>query len=197
MKIQKGCYGYITNNKKFIAIKAAVGIGIILAIFIAGYIITKTNLNWFTFAAVLFAMPVGRIIVNFIMIVQHKSMPIEDYEKIKPLEDENIIILYDIVLTSYEKTMEIDSAAIKLNTLCAYSKSEQLDMNATTKHIKDILANSGCNASVKIYKDIDDYINRVKGMKNNLDLEDKSEKAIEREKQKEVKIKNVLCSISL
>lgn len=197
MKLQKGRYGYINKKKKENAIKSAIGLLFIAGLVIAGYLILKTKLNWFTFAAIMFAMPVGRMVVNLIMILPHKSMPKESYEIIQTIEDENIKLAYDLVITSYENIMEIDAISIKGNTVCAYSKSEKLNEAKTTKFIKDILANNGCAVTLKIYKDVNAFISRTKEMKQNLSSDEKSEKAIEREKQKEEKILNTLYAISL
>jgi hypothetical protein len=196
MKIKKGNYRYIDSNKKISTIKACSGLGIILIVFIMGIIITKTRLNWFTFSSVLCALPVGKMVVNMIMTISHKSMPIDLYNKIQAKE-EDITIIYDLVITSNEKVMQIDSVAIKSNTLCAYTTEDKLNEENTTKYIKDILANNGCNVSVKLFKTIDAYLVRLDEMKNNLDSEEKSDTAKEREKNKEVKAVETLLAISI
>lgn len=196
MKIKKGSYGYIENNKKNSLIKSLSGLGIIIIVFILGLILTKTRLNWFTFVAVLCALPVGKMMVGLIMIWPHKSISKEKYNKIKEKE-EGIVILYDLVITSYEKVMQIDSIAIKGNTLCAYTSDLKLIEENTAKYIKDILVNNGCNTSIKIYKNMDFYLTRIDEMKNNLITEEKSDLAKEREKKKENNIMETLLAISI
>lgn len=196
MKSKKGDYGYIERNKKLSIIKAVCGLGIILTIFLVGIIITKTRLNWFTFVSVLTALPVGKMVVNMIMTIPHKSIPIESYNRIKEKED-GIHIIYDLVITSYEFVMQIDSIAIKGNTLCAYSTDEKLNEENATKYIKNILVNNGCNTSVKIFKSLDGYLSRIDEMKNNFDSEEKSDKAKEREQNKENIAIDTLLAISI
>jgi hypothetical protein len=196
MKIKKGDYGYIESNKKISTIKAFSGLGLILVVFFGGVLITKTRLNWFTFSSVLCALPVGKMIVNMIMTLPHKSMPMDLYNKIKARE-EDIIIVYDLVITSQERAMQIDSIAIKGNTLCAYASDDKLNEESTTKYIKDILANNGYNTSIKIFKNINSYLMRIDEMNNNLSSEEKSDTAKEREKNKEVKAIETLLAISI
>jgi hypothetical protein len=196
VKINKGSYGYIENNKKIFIIKALSGLGIILATFVTGLILTKSRLNWFTFAAVMLALPVGRIIVNMIMTLPHQSMDQEAYNKIK-VKENGITILYDLVITSYEMAMQIDSVAIKGNTLCALSTDQKLSEEKAEKYIKNILANNGCHASIKIYKDMDSYLTRIDEIRNNFNTNEKSDTAKEREKNKEDRIVTTLCDISL
>lgn len=196
MKIKKGDYGYIDSNKKISTIKALSGLGLILIIFIMGIIITKTRLNWFTFSSVLCALPVGKMVVNMIMTFSHKSIPIDLYNKIKAKE-EDITVIYDLVITSDESAMQIDSVTIKGNTLCAYTSDNKLNEEKTTKYIKTILANNGCNASIKIFKNLDSFLMRIDEIKNNLDSEEKSDTAKDRDKKKEVKAVETLLAISI
>lgn len=196
MKKKKGSYGYIDSNKKKKLIISSCGLGAIVTAFVLGLIITKTRLNWFTFVSVLGALPVGNMIVNMIVAFPHKSISIDAYNKIKGKED-GITILYDLVITSYENIMQIDSVAVKGNTLCAYTSDYKLNEDITTKYIKKILVNNGCNTSIKIFKDIDSYVSRIDEIKNNLNSEEKSETAKERDKSKEDKVVQTLLEISI
>ncbi len=196
MKIKKGDYGYIDYNKKISSIKALSGLGFILIIFFAGIIITKTRLNWFTFSSVLCALPVGKMVVNMIMTFSHKSISTDRYNEIKEKE-EDIMVIYDLVITSYENAMQLDSVAIKGNTLCAYTSDDKLNEEKTTTYIKNILANNGCNTSVKIFKNLKSYLIRIDEIKNNLDSKENSDTAKEREKNKEVKAIETLLAISI
>ncbi|WP_147297418.1 hypothetical protein [Lachnotalea glycerini] len=196
MRIKKGSYGHIESNKRISMMKSFSGLGIILVIFVLGLVITKTRLNWFTFASVLCALPVGKTIVEFIVAWPHKPMPKEHYNKIKEKE-EGMIILYDLVITSYEKIMQIDSIAIKGNTLCAYSTDKGLNHDHASKYIKNILVNNGCSTSVKIFEDVDTYLARIDEINSNLNREDKSDTAKDRDKNKEDKVVETLLEISI
>lgn len=196
MQIKKGSYGYINYNKKISFIKAIGGLSIILIIFVVGLLITKTRLNWFTFVAVLFALPVGKMIVALIMTWTHQSMPVEEYKKINEIT-KDVCVVYDLVITSYENVMQLDSIAMKGNTLCAYTKDKKLVEEVSSKYIKNILANNGCNCLVKIYKDLNSYLSRIEEMKNNLEIDEKSEVTKERENKKEMKAVETLLDISI
>ncbi|KAB1439551.1 hypothetical protein [Candidatus Galacturonibacter soehngenii] len=196
MKINKGKYGYIDYNRKRALIKSSIGLSVIIFIFIMGLILTKTRLNWFTFAAVMCALPVGKMVVALIMAWPHKSMPKEEYKRIEEIE-KDLCILYDLVITSYENVMQIDSICLYGNTLCAFSKDTKLDMNTTTAYIKDILANNGYGCSMKIYQDLNAYVSRINEMKINLKEAKENEKAIKRRLEKEEKAVETLLAISI
>lgn len=196
-KISKGKYKYIEYNKKYCMLKAAAGLSVIIIIFIAGLIITKTRLNWFTFAAVLLAMPAGRAVVNAIMTFSHSSMQEAAFNRINELSNGDIEIIYDLVITSYEGAVQIDSVFVKGNTICAYSTDKKIDIDKTSKYIKDMLVNNGVNVSIKIYESLDKYIERIKEINQNLDNESRSDAAKERDKNKQDKIISTLLAISL
>lgn len=196
MKINKGKYGYINYNRKRLLIKSSIGLSVIIIIFIIGLILTKTRLNWFTFAAVMCALPVGKMVVALIMAWPHKSMPEEEYKRIEDAGQE-LCMLYDLVITSYENVMQIDSLCLYDNTLCAFSKDTKLDTNKTTKYIKDILANNGYGCSMKIYQDLNAYVSRMNEMKIILKEANENEKAIKRRLEKEEKAVETLLAISI
>lgn len=196
MKINKGMYGYIEYNKTRSLRKASVGLSLIIIIFVTGLILTKTRLNWFTFAAVMCALPVGKMVVALIMAWPHRSMPVEEYNRIKETENE-LCMLYDLVITSYENVMQIDSLALLNNTICAFSKDAKLDTKAASKYIKEILANNGYGCSIKIYQDLDSYLTRLNEFKINLLEANGNEKAIKRQKEKETKAVETLLAISI
>lgn len=196
MKINKGKYGYINYNRKRTLIKAATGLSVIIIIFVIGLILTRTRLNWFTFASVMCALPVGKMVVSLIMAWPHRSMSEEDYKKIKETGNE-LCLLYDLVITSYENVMQIDSLALYDNTLCAFSKDTKLDTKTASNHIKDILANNGYGCSIKIYQDLNAYLLRLNEIKINLKEVKGNEKAIVRRKEKETKAVETLLAISI
>lgn len=165
MKLKKGSYGYIDRNKRISFMKSMSGLAVILVVFVLGLILTKTRLNWFTFASVLCALPVGKMMVASIMAFPHKSIPQMEYDKIKEKE-EGITIIYDLVITSYESIMQIDSVAMIGNTICAYSTDKKLEKEKAEKYITNILEDNGFNCSIKIYRDINIYLTCIDEMKN-------------------------------
>ncbi len=142
------------------------------------------------------ALPVGRMVVALIMAWPHRSMSLQEYEKIKNMENE-LCMLYDLVITSYENVMQIDSIVLYDNTLCAFSKDTKLDTMSASKYIKEILANNGYACSIKIYQDLHAYLSRLKEIKVNLTESEGSEKAMERRKEKEMKAVETLLANSI
>ena len=116
MKSAKGEAGYIQKKKKQEIIKTVIEFGLVAAIFLTGYLTSKTRLNWLTMIAVLGCLPGAKSLVGVIMIAPHKSL---DTEKAAEIDGkaEKLVKAYDMVLTSYERVMPIDSIVILGNIL--------------------------------------------------------------------------------
>ncbi|MBU9727120.1 hypothetical protein [Diplocloster modestus] len=168
MKIQKGDYGYIKHQKKIEILKTSVMFALVLIIFIAGYVTTKTRLNLFTLVAVLGCLPASKELVSLIMILPRKGLGPGLYEKISPKVKKSSVA-YEMVMTSYEKTMPLDCMAILGNTMIGYAGSEKADVSLLEKHLRDICNGNKYKVSIKIFKDLDAFLDRL------AQLEDKGE----------------------
>lgn len=186
-RIKKGNYGYIEKQKKIEIMKTVLFFGASLAVFLLGLALTKSKANMLTVVAVLGCLPASKSAVNMIMFLKSTGCPSNAYEKIRPHE-EGLRVLYDLVLTTYEKNYKIASLAIHGNTLCGYSDSEKCDTGAAAKHIQDMLSKNGIrDGNVKILNEISAYTQRMDGMKQ-LELP---------EDNREAEIAALVLSISL
>lgn len=186
-RIKKGDYGYIDSRKKIEVLKTAAMFGISLAIFLIGYLAAGTKNNLLTVAAVLGCLPASKSAVNMIMFLRSSGCGRQDYEKISP-HGENLRVLYDLVLTTYEKNYKIASLSIHGNTLCGYTDSSTCDTDGAAKHIQGILMQNGHkNCTVKILRELPAYTQRMESMKQ-LELP---------EDHKEAEIAAVILAISL
>ena len=168
MKIQKGDYGYLKHQKKIEILKTSIMFALVIIIFIAGYVTTKSRLNLFTLVAVLGCLPASKELVSLIMILPRKSLEPGLYEKISPGVDKSSVA-YELVMTSYEKTMPLDCLAILGNTMIGYAGSDKADVSLLEKHIRDICNGNKYKVTIKIFKDLDAFLDRL------AQLEDKGE----------------------
>lgn len=191
MKISKGEPGYIEAKKRQEIIKTCIEFGLVLAIFFTGYITTKTRMNLLTLVAVLGCLPASKALLGVIMLIPHHSL---DKEQVKTIEEKSsqLVKAYDMVLTSYEKIMPLDSIVILGNIICGYSKKSKTDVKETASYIKKTLGNNRYEkVSVKIFTDYKAYLARVEGMENMAEVE----KAVSREHEEGMK--KVILSLSM
>ena len=191
MKIEKGHPGYIKSQKTKYLIWSILEFGIVIAIFVLGYVQTKTRLNLFTVIAVVGCLPAAKMLVEFITMAPHKSIEPEKYQEIH--EKANLLTqVYDMVITSSEKVMPVDAIVISDHIVCGYTSSPKTDETALAKHIKNILKNYRYDKmTVKIFHDYVAFLSRAEGM-NNIAAVDKPNS-----RKKEREIKNIILSISM
>ena len=191
MKINKGDAGYISSRKKKVILKAIIQFAIVAALIALGYWQTKTKMNLLTFVAILGCLPASKTLVEVITIFPHKTI---DEKVAKEIAEKTplLTVAYDMVLTTNDHIMPIDSVVISNNTICGYTSSEKVDTQFAAKHMKQMMyANRFTDVSVKIFDNYTQFLTRAEGM-NNIAAIDKNDS-----KSHEAALKNLILNISL
>ncbi len=161
MRTKKGNYGYISAAKKRATLFTLFCLGVSLALFFVGWYTTGTKKNLLTVVAVLGCLPASKSIVNMIMLLKAKGCPKEVYEKIAP-HIGNLTCLFDLQMTSYERTFPIDSITIESKNICGYASNPKCRTELAEQHIKKMLEQGGFKEyTVKIFTDLDKYTTRM------------------------------------
>lgn len=191
MKINKGDAGYINSRKKRVILKTVLEFGIVAALVALGYWQTGTKLNMLTLVAVLGCLPASKALVEVITIFPFKSINKDVAEEIA--QKANLLtVSFDMVLTTNDKIMQIDSVVISNNTICGYTASEKVDIAFAAKHMKQMMYNNRfTDVSVKIFDNYTQFLTRAEGM-NNIAAIDKNDT-----KKHEAALKNLILNISL
>lgn len=175
MKAVKGEAGYIRSKKRQETGKTCVQAALVLAVFLAGYVTTKTRLNWMTVFAVLGVLPAARSLVGVIMLLPRHSVCAELVQRVEE-HAPHLIKAYDMVITSYEHVMPVDSIVIFGNIVCGYSSDRKIRPEETAAYLKKMLHSSGYEkASVKLFTDTKAYMARIDGMENMAKVEKKED----------------------
>lgn len=181
MRAIKGTYGYLNKKKKIIVFRTIIYFAISLAIYIVGYLTTKTRANLLTIVAVLGCLPASKSVVNMIMFLRASGCSKEAYEKIQPLEG-RLVGMYDMFFTSYQKNFAISHMVIDRKVVIGFTESEKTDVEACTEHLRTMLKQSGFkDYTITITKDLQKYVEQLM----NLNQEKENEHP---EKEDEVRI---------
>lgn len=166
MKLHKGTAGYLSAKRRQLAFIIGIAFFIVVILLISGYLIFDTRLNILSVLAVFICIPVCRTIVHLIMLIPHHSVS-EKIEMELSAVTEDLTVLYDLVITSEKKAMEIDSIVISPTTVCGYTSSSKTDTDDTAKYIKSMLVKNKIEkVTVKIFKDYMAFKSRAEGMEN-------------------------------
>lgn len=162
----KGRENYLNTQKKYELIRTLIMFAVSLSLFAAGFIQTGSRKNLLTVVAVLGCLPACRSMVNTIMYLRYKSGSHEVISEIKK-HSEGLQVIYDCVFTSYLKNFIICHIAVCGNTICGFSEDKCFDEAAFHKHIENILGIDGHKeVSVKIFKELSKYCERLEQMKH-------------------------------
>lgn len=158
----KGKSDYLDTQKKYEIMRTSLYFLISLFLFAAGWITTGDRLNLLTVVAVLGCLPACKSTVGMIMFLKFKSISKTDAVQIEK-NMEGLSGLYDMVFTSYDKNYQVDHLVLKDHTLCGYSSHEKTDSKLCQEHLGKMLLQSGHKGlSIKIFKDINKYTERLK-----------------------------------
>ena len=191
MKLHKGTAGYISAKKRQLAyIIGAVAV-IAILLLMAGYFVYGTRVNIFSVLSVIICIPVCRTLVNLIMLIPHHTTS-ERMELELSGVTEDLTVLYDLLVTSEKKAMQIDALVISPTTICGYTSSPQTDTEDAARHIKHMLEKNKIEKiTVKIFKDYKAFKSRAEGMENIVSVEQLTSH------EREEKIAQILQDISL
>ncbi len=160
----KGTENYLNTQKKYEVIRTLLYFSISVALFVAGYIQTKTRVNLLTLVAVLGCLPASKSAVNAIMFLRFKSCSSECAKEIQAHKGE-LRGLFDCVFTSYKKNFRISHITVRENTVCGFSEDSNFEENEFYKHIQDILKLDGHkDVTVKVFSNLQKYTERLEQM---------------------------------
>ncbi len=161
-KVVKGAYGYLAYKKKMSAIMTIGMFALSLAIFIMGYVTTKTNANYLTVVAVLGCLPASKSAVSMIMYLKAKGCSQEDKDAIEKVIG-SLDGYYDLYFTGYQKNFPTSHLIVTQNSIIAYSSDVKITEKDFNEHMKDILNKERIHdITVKLFMDKDKYLNRLK-----------------------------------
>lgn len=147
----KGSYGYIRSRRRSSIIRTAVFAGFSLAVFLTGLFIVGNTRNFLSIVAALGAIPTGLSAVNMILFIKAVPLSREAYEKISAHEG-SLLVLYELIMTSYEKNWNIGAACILEKNAVFYTEDKNTDVRACADHIRKYLAAQDYNEHVvKVY----------------------------------------------
>ena len=148
---QKGEPDYLFRQKKLSTIKTLISYAVAVAIFIIGYLLTKTRENVFSVIAVLALLPASRNTVSMIMFLKTPAYNADIYNKILKSAG-NVPVIYHLYLTSYQKNYAMTCMTARGGNLIGFSEFDKCDVNSCKEHIEGILTQNGIkNINVKIF----------------------------------------------
>lgn len=172
-KYPKGTYGYINAQKKIDIIWSAIYFALPIGLFLIGFISTKTRINLLTVVAIVSVLPAAKKLTTTIMLCRFCTGSQDFYEKTKSVVGE-LTAAYDLALTTYDSKLYVNAVVLAGHNVILYSETQKDNQIVFENFIKDVLSNNGHGSyTVKLFADEAQFFNRVKGMADNFQEENK------------------------
>lgn len=154
MKKEKGQYGYLNYKKIYQLIMTLTCLLVVLAVMTGGYLYYKTLSNICTVIAIVIVIPAAKFGVGYIVLFPYKAPEKERYDE---LESADYRLLSELVITSEEKIMNLDFAAVKDKRAYCFISNKKTEPHDTEKYLKKILNSEFDGVGVKVFTDYGKY----------------------------------------
>lgn len=167
-RIKKGQPGYIKYRRTFHLIFATILFAMAITLYVAGIKATGDNKNLLTVVAILGMLPASQSVVTCILGFRAKSCEKERKDQIQKHLSDDMISLYDLYFTTYEKNYPINHVIMKNNCVCGIMGKTKHSTQEFEKYIEESFLKNGIKGvSIKIFDDSmeEKYLHRIEEMK--------------------------------
>ena len=172
----KGTYGYVKKQTYFEILKTVLLFAMAFGIFAIGYLTLGTKKSLWSVFAVLALLPASKSMVSMIMFLRYRSIDIALYDKVTKAAGA-VPLLFELIFTTSDKTYFVESVGYSKGSLIAYSSRKDIS-GPLNKHFNNVLANGGYkDISVKVFDNLEDYLNRLAEMNSHLKETDANKNA--------------------
>ncbi len=164
MRDKKGEYGYIRSEKKRRLVRTVLLFAIAFGVFAAGLVLNGGDRrNIWSIVAAVGCIPGAMSMTGLIMIWLRRPMDAELYRRISGAAGDDLLMLYELYLTTQDKNMFIDAAAVCGEYVMAFTseKATSGEIAFMEQHIRRSLQGAGYRTTVKIYTDAGKYAERL------------------------------------
>lgn len=177
-KIEKGQYGYINHRKKTQLIITGICFLVVFIVFFTGLIINNWDRNnIYTVAAIVLVLPSAKFAVSYLIVCNYKTPDKKVYNEITE-NVSNLCILSDCAIACKDKRAYVEFAIITDSCIYCYSNTK-IDTKYFEDNVAEFIKSCGDTVNVKLIRELDVFINRIKSL-NNVEMK---ENKIERVKK--------------
>lgn len=159
-RVAKGKFGYTLSHRKWQIMKMSLYIVLALAVFLLGFIVTKTTENLLSIVAILGVLPISKEMVGVIMSYKRKPMEKSVYEQISAKAGD-LEQIYELLFTTNEKSYGVEAAIVEGKDVICYTVDPKCQVTVLQKHLLKMLDANGYKQNVKVYTDLNKFLDRA------------------------------------
>lgn len=159
-RVAKGKFGYTMSHRKWQFLKMSLYIALALAVFLVGFLTTKTTKNVLSIVAIVGALPISKEMVGVIMSFKRKPMDKGLYEQISAKAGD-LEQIYELLFTTSDKSYAAEAVVIEGRDVICYVNDPKSDAPKLQTHLQKMLAANEYKQNVKVYTDLKKFLDRV------------------------------------
>ncbi|MBQ8858005.1 MAG: hypothetical protein IJ024_07690 [Lachnospiraceae bacterium] len=159
-RVAKGNFGYTQSHRKWQILKTSLYVALALAIFIVGFVTTKTTKNVLSIVAIVGSLPIAKEMVGVIMSYKRKPMDKKLYEEISAKAG-NLEQAYELLFTTQEVSYTAEAVVIEGRDVICYTADPKCDAQKLQAHLKKMLDANDYKQNVKVFKEYKKFMDRV------------------------------------
>lgn len=181
-KKEKGSYGYLNYKKNISLLIMLASYVIIAAVFLTGFLVTKTSANIMTVAAAILALPAAKFTVAYIILVPHHSADKDIYNETHE-QFSGLITYYDLVFSNNTSPIGTQVVVISDTLMIALSDEDKADKKLFERSVSEFCEKDGHPLKAAIYTDKASFMAKAKVMCAGNEPDSKPSVRIERNAQ--------------
>ncbi len=163
-KIQRAERGYIAYRKKHTFLYSTGIVVVALAIFFLGLLLNDmSKANIFTVLAVLCVLPWANQMVSLIIFLPYRSVKEERFQQAKEVTPEGVTLYSDLVITSPDKVMNLDYAAVGCGKVVALVGRKRQDVKYIQRYLAHCMQRVS-NYSVEVLVDEEEFLQKLENI---------------------------------
>ena len=159
----KGQYEYLTARKRQQMRITLICAFVVMAFVAAGLIVYKTTKNILTIPGVLMVLPAANFLVTWLALMKGKALDPEKREQVRIYEESGLVLFHLMYVDEKGKRYFLDHVTVYQNAVVAYSslvtEAERVPLESDCI-VR--LRNKGVNLRLKVYRDWQEYRERLK-----------------------------------
>lgn len=171
MRKEKGDYGYRDSSRRMRMMITAILVAAILVQVGARFLAREQAAkNILTVMAILTVLPMANMASPLLASWRYRTPPEEFHKKMTAYE-KKCVILYDLILTTKEFVLPMDSIAVHSSGVYAYCTAKKVDPVRAEQSLNALLAANRLEPHVKVFKDEKSLFRRLDSLKEEQDPE--------------------------
>ena len=159
--MNKGDYGYLKHRQNHLFRMVLFCAAAVLILVLIGFVIWHTRFNIMMMPAMLCVIPLANFVASYLAVVSYHSAPESRHDALKEYEQADMLLSDLIIVDPDGKRSGLDFALIYKNGIVGFQSRTKDSKDRIEITINDSLKRRGIPMRIKVYRDWEEFLQRV------------------------------------